>query len=624
MEYFSELKLTMWVPSDQVGKIVGKQGSTITKLTNETGASLIRALQPQSQTTLWSGIAIHGMPPKVLQAYNKVSEIVGGEVDDCVVMFQYFKAKHGFMSSVSGSKGFEILKKISAESECRIFVPDATPVPAAAAAQPLFVELEGTSSAIFKALVLIAKEGSLHKPPVPTAIISPPSNAVAASGGGQQQQQQQQKNQQKQQQPQKVDEPLLLQKKAGGGGTGPSPPQVSTKAAVGGGGGGGGEQQQKEAAQGQEEAAADLAPMPPPLPQMEKVVHVTIAGLERLMININVSEGAGGSSKAKPKREHLLFKLQKLTGTKISKDQKLRGFRGLGISSEEEVAKVLEAVGGNTALLAESGEELASAETGGEEEEEEGERGASSGRRRRSMSDDGEDQHEDEEEEEGEENEEEEEEGKTNDNKESSAESLKERGSKADVSDIIEDLITATENVTIGASSSSSSSSSSKLIEDISVAVHIWANSQQALDVAADCVLRIAAGEDHMAVLQSVPHLPKPKGGYGFPPARFSSGRGGVAGGRGGGEGGGAMGGRGGGRGIKRINNKGGSAAAGPPAPAPVASAQQGGGGASAASATAAPASTTGEAKKKRLNNNKKAAARGPPTAPPPPPAPSA
>ena len=66
-------------------------------------------------------VTITGEPNSCQRAYNRIRDIVEGEVDEAVAEFSLHPSKH---SLVIGSKGKNI-RKLSADHSVRIFVPDA-------------------------------------------------------------------------------------------------------------------------------------------------------------------------------------------------------------------------------------------------------------------------------------------------------------------------------------------------------------------------------------------------------------------------------------------------------------------------------------------------------------------
>jgi hypothetical protein len=71
----NEYKLSMWIPKDLAGKVIGKRGIVISNLTRETRAKQINALQPVG-ASLWIAVVILGSYKSIIAAYNAISDIV--------------------------------------------------------------------------------------------------------------------------------------------------------------------------------------------------------------------------------------------------------------------------------------------------------------------------------------------------------------------------------------------------------------------------------------------------------------------------------------------------------------------------------------------------------------------
>lgn len=70
-----ELKLSMWIPSDLAGRVIGKKGTVITNLQRETKTRLINAL-PRVGDSLWIAVVIIGELKNVFDACKAITEIV--------------------------------------------------------------------------------------------------------------------------------------------------------------------------------------------------------------------------------------------------------------------------------------------------------------------------------------------------------------------------------------------------------------------------------------------------------------------------------------------------------------------------------------------------------------------
>lgn len=58
-DFVGEIKITMWIPQELGGKVVGKQGILISNIKIETGCTLVNAMKPLD-SSLWSAIVIIG------------------------------------------------------------------------------------------------------------------------------------------------------------------------------------------------------------------------------------------------------------------------------------------------------------------------------------------------------------------------------------------------------------------------------------------------------------------------------------------------------------------------------------------------------------------------------------
>eukprot|EP01038_Epipyxis_sp_PR26KG_P007981 gene7981-10822_t len=138
-----DYKLSMWIPADLVGRVIGKKGIVITNLQRETKTS-ISALSAIGGS-LWLAVIISGNDLKrIYTAYNAISEMVEDEVDDVVFEFTINPKKPFFLY---GLKQHSIIKNLSADSNVRIFMPAKDPETHAFISQnsqPAAMSLEGS------------------------------------------------------------------------------------------------------------------------------------------------------------------------------------------------------------------------------------------------------------------------------------------------------------------------------------------------------------------------------------------------------------------------------------------------------------------------------------------------
>ena len=118
-ESLKSLNLSIWVPTEQVGVVIGKQGATISRIQSETSTRVITDKGEKGAESCWAPIAIKGPPNGVFSACRMVSDIVD-ELDDGVAEFQIPRQRH---ARIIGPRG-ETIRSISAQSAVRIMVPD--------------------------------------------------------------------------------------------------------------------------------------------------------------------------------------------------------------------------------------------------------------------------------------------------------------------------------------------------------------------------------------------------------------------------------------------------------------------------------------------------------------------
>ena len=70
-----DFKLSMWIPADLGGKVIGVKGIVISNLTTETKCKHIKAMKKVGDS-LWAAVVIIGEAARCLAAYNAVAGIV--------------------------------------------------------------------------------------------------------------------------------------------------------------------------------------------------------------------------------------------------------------------------------------------------------------------------------------------------------------------------------------------------------------------------------------------------------------------------------------------------------------------------------------------------------------------
>lgn len=186
-----QFKLSIWVPTEAVGKVIGKKGAVIQHIQRESGAmcaivSEASAESKEGADALWSPIVITGSPSKTLAAHDMICDVVE-EVDDAVVEISV--PLHKLPSSHiprggllhGGRHPSAALKLLSAETGVRIFVSDrrensyrGRDYHGDHRGNTLLITLEGSVAAVFlatesfaEALSASQKSGSSTNSPIP-------------------------------------------------------------------------------------------------------------------------------------------------------------------------------------------------------------------------------------------------------------------------------------------------------------------------------------------------------------------------------------------------------------------------------------------------------------------------
>mmetsp|Transcript_31507 Transcript_31507/g.30072 ORF Transcript_31507/g.30072 Transcript_31507/m.30072 type:complete len:583 (-) Transcript_31507:374-2122(-) len=120
--FVGDFKLTMWIPSELGGKVIGKKGVVIANLTIETKCDVIRALQPVG-SSLWAAVVIMGEASRCFAAYKAIAALVFNEIDDVVLEFPFIRDRYQY-KFLSGSPGMSIVKRVSAETDVRVLIPE--------------------------------------------------------------------------------------------------------------------------------------------------------------------------------------------------------------------------------------------------------------------------------------------------------------------------------------------------------------------------------------------------------------------------------------------------------------------------------------------------------------------
>lgn len=186
LHHLQELRLRIWLPDDQVGKVIGKKGAVIKHISTETSTQLLTLPQIATVSTtaavasgadarsveeaeaaeaeistllrqvgvgavedLWTPAVLSGAPANVLKAFMSIRSLVGDEVDEVVAEFYVHRAHHQLLQwgprrGGSANPTPWVQRKLSADHGVRVHVPDGS--------QPPYVTLEGPYASVFAAL----------------------------------------------------------------------------------------------------------------------------------------------------------------------------------------------------------------------------------------------------------------------------------------------------------------------------------------------------------------------------------------------------------------------------------------------------------------------------------------
>ncbi|KAJ8602659.1 hypothetical protein CTAYLR_004104 [Chrysophaeum taylorii] len=148
----ASFKLTIWVPVEQVGIVIGRNGAQINRI--QSGSSTRVNVAPEASA--WAPVVIKGAPEGAFSAAKQVEELVE-EVDDAVAEFQVGAKARGLLRG-EGSEDLllsDTTKRISAECAVRIRVP----APRTNGKDEEPVTLEGAPSDVRRALGMVVSAG---------------------------------------------------------------------------------------------------------------------------------------------------------------------------------------------------------------------------------------------------------------------------------------------------------------------------------------------------------------------------------------------------------------------------------------------------------------------------------
>ena len=117
-------KLTLWIPVEQVGIVIGRSGQTINKIQGGTSSRL--NVVPDQDASAWAPVYIRGAPDGVFAAAQQVVELVD-EIDDCVAEFHLGgRGRTLLRDENSGPSNLTLGQEVSADHKVRILIPQAT------------------------------------------------------------------------------------------------------------------------------------------------------------------------------------------------------------------------------------------------------------------------------------------------------------------------------------------------------------------------------------------------------------------------------------------------------------------------------------------------------------------
>ncbi|KAM3574848.1 hypothetical protein VYU27_003172 [Nannochloropsis oceanica] len=134
--------LSLYVPIEQVGLVIGKKGAKIKYIQDASRARV--SVEPTEDVTdsAWSLVSVRGKPSGCFTAARMIAGLVE-ELDDCIAQFPLFKSR---LVQVIG-KSSANLRRISADTNVRIYIPGWKDK------ESNYVQLEGEVDAVLKAVV---------------------------------------------------------------------------------------------------------------------------------------------------------------------------------------------------------------------------------------------------------------------------------------------------------------------------------------------------------------------------------------------------------------------------------------------------------------------------------------
>lgn len=153
----SSVKLTIWIPVEQVGVVIGRSGQQVNRIQSASSAR-VSVSSGEDKKSLWAPVSIEGEGESAFHAAQLVTEIVE-EVDDAVAEFQLGSKARSLLAEKDELR--EVAKKVSAECNVRIRVPQD---------EAEAVTLEGVAIDVKKALGMVVEISDGKDPFAPKEI----------------------------------------------------------------------------------------------------------------------------------------------------------------------------------------------------------------------------------------------------------------------------------------------------------------------------------------------------------------------------------------------------------------------------------------------------------------------
>jgi len=141
-----KVTLSLYVPTEQVGIVIGKKGAKIKYIQDASMARVNVEPTKDGVDSAWSLVTVRGNPSGCLTAARVIARLVE-ELDECVAQFPVPKSRQ---DQVIG-RGGATIRRISADTNVRIHVPGRKDEGSND------VQLEGEVDAVFKAVVEVVE-----------------------------------------------------------------------------------------------------------------------------------------------------------------------------------------------------------------------------------------------------------------------------------------------------------------------------------------------------------------------------------------------------------------------------------------------------------------------------------